>query len=57
MLLSGGTPRRAVDPIESAHWSSHLETLLDEWSPDFLYTYGASPLNQEALRRARQRGI
>ena len=57
MLLSGGTPRLTVDQIESAHWSAHLETLLDEWPPDLLYTYGASPLNQEALRRARQRGI
>ena len=50
MLLSGGRPGRTVHPIEGAQWSSELETALEAWSPDVLYTYSYSPLNQEALR-------
>jgi glycosyltransferase involved in cell wall biosynthesis len=57
MLLTRGPLRSRADQIEADQFVFHLDEVLERLAPDVLVTYGGHFVVQEALRRARARGV
>jgi len=57
MLLSRAQPNTDAERLEGEQFLFLLEGLLQGFKPDVLLTYGSNVLVQEAMNRARRRGI
>ena len=57
MVLTRAPQNTPADRFEGEQFLFLLDEMFAEARPDVLVTYGATPLVQEALRRARARGV
>jgi glycosyltransferase involved in cell wall biosynthesis len=55
--LAGPARRRMPMPVDGTLFLSLFEDILRRFQPDLLWTYGGDPLTQEAMARARRRGL